>query len=1283
MIYLFNQTEELIDVIDKASLAEFTHTIELNQFDRSSFEIPVDYKPDIIKEAQFFGFQSRDRAFCLFRISEKSYDLGLTIEGIDRAESDLHSFTIEDKRPSGTADQVLRGILEGTGYQLGDTNRLTVNGKMSFYYISVRQALVKIIESYGCEFRVRYTFVENKIIGRYIDLYQRFGRKTGHQFEYGSNILNVTYEESSDEVVTALIGRGKGEQNTDDNGEATGGYGRRIQFKDVVWAVAKGDPVDKPAGQNYVANEAARNNYGLHQNGVIKHRFGVYTNENIEDPVELLKATYKELQRLSVPIATFKANLLDLANAIEQDIWIGDSVGIVRDQIGIAFEARIHKLVIDKLDDNRSVAELGDYQTLQAKDRTTRQQAIIDAVSGFSELLIEKAIADEVDRRDKEFDEKMRINKLEFDNALESAKAKAEEVKMELSDTIDQRFNSFKNGPLQEAKRRAEEALRNADASSLLAQEAKRIGLDSVVKLEEFKRQATNAQSALTWNLDTLKRTVISEANQASEYRRTTTEALSRMTGQMNGFATKSEVKQGIDGLTQAFAKMNVGGVNLLRNTSSLLIGDRSKGYWMSSSGGNGRAISVEALDPPKNMIKNMIRIIGNTNGGNKDLAQFVRLLIGEKYTVSCYARVASDSSNANVNLLFRSWANDTDLNQKFQKSISHKNWQKYSFTFTANAIENSIQFGQSGAGIIEICAPKIESGTLATDWSPALEDTEGIITEAKATFEQTADGLRTDLSAIQEYVNKDGQRQEVLQRYAREESARQVNAVREQISREYVGKSTYQEDVRGIERKFEGITNPKNGSIATQIAKYKISVDGRLTEITSLISGKANQTDFQRVQETSRLYERIIGSNENDISNKVARMALTNQLFQIEVSKNEGLKTVQRQIAGSWAVQNINSAGDLISGINLGANGHNRLDGKLTHITGETLIDKAVIKSAMVDKLKTANFEAGSVTTVVLDAEAVTAEKLKVDQAFFNKLVANEAYLSQLFAKQAFINRVQSVAIDASQVRSGILSGDRIYGGTIRGAEINGTNITGNSRITIGDNGFLRPTQEGGLQINVPETFNASKGIGVQLFGRNFGQIPKGMFIYNSPNWNGGNLIGESVADTLLTVKGLTSLCNLYRGQPLGGLPINSNFRYGDPVAEFHRISFIAWDSRYGQMYVNDGTNTNGSWWFKPDASASDKRLKTNIQDTDFEATDFVKKLKFKKFDWKPDKFGYKKPYTNVGLIAQDVEKLDSSLVYSQGENLALDDFRLGNIALKAIQELSQRIETLERKLA
>ncbi|MGO6481145.1 tail fiber domain-containing protein [Streptococcus pneumoniae] len=469
---------------------------------------------------------------------------------------------------------------------------------------------------------------------------------------------------------------------------------------------------------------------------------------------------------------------------------------------------------------------------------------------------VEAKVQAQIEAADKDFDQKVDKIKKDFNDQVELAKARAEEVKRELSDTINQRFNSFDNGPLKEAKRKAEEALRNAGASTLLAQEAKRIGLDSVARLEAFKSQTTSAQTALSGDLDALKRTIVNdirpkqaqaeteiakqvealsrtknelagastlfaqeakrieldsvarleafksqttsaqtalsgdldvlkqtiandirpkqaqaEAEIAKQvealsrtknelagvksaqatYKETTTRRLSELTNLANGKASKSELTQTAEELASRIASVQVGGINLLRNTASLLIGDRSKGCWMSSSGGNGRAISVEVLAPPKKMIKNMIRVIENTNGGNKDLTQLVRLRIGEKYTISCYARVASDSPNANVNLLFRSWANDTDLNRKFQKSISHKNWQKYSFTFTADAIENSIQFGQSGAGIIEICAPKIESGTLATDYSEAPEDIEGQISTVESTFKQRADSLEAGVSRLTE----------------------------------------------------------------------------------------------------------------------------------------------------------------------------------------------------------------------------------------------------------------------------------------------------------------------------------------------------------------------------------------------------------------------------------------------------------------------------------------------------------------------------------------------------
>lgn len=136
-----------------------------------------------------------------------------------------------------------------------------------------------------------------------------------------------------------------------------------------------------------------------------------------------------------------------------------------------------------------------------------------------------------------------------------------------------------------------------------------------------------------------------------------------------------------------------------------------------------------------------------------------------------------------------------------------------------------------------------------------------------------------------------------------------------------------------------------------------------------------------------------------------------------------EATRTQVTQLAGSYAIQNLNSAGDLINGINVGANGNNRITGRATHITGDTLIDNAVIKSAMIDKIKTANFEAGSVTTNILGAEAVTAEKVKFDTAFIQRLVSQQAFIDELFAKQATITRIQSIDITADHVKGGKLT--------------------------------------------------------------------------------------------------------------------------------------------------------------------------------------------------------------------------------------------------------------------
>ncbi|EJG36971.1 phage tail spike protein [Streptococcus pneumoniae] len=859
--------------------------------------------------------------------------------------------------------------------------------------------------------------------------------------------------------------------------------------------------------------------------------------------------------------------------------------------------------------------------------------------------------------------------------------------------------------------------------------------------------------------------------------------------------------------------------------------------------------------------------------------------------------------------------------------------WKYITFTYdysektNFDQLKTSLRFNLEGAtsGTAWVTGIKVEIGSVATDWSPAPEDADGLITEAKATFERTAQGLRTDLSAIQEYVNKDGQRQEALQRYTREESTRQAIAVRELVNRDFVGKATYQEDVKGINQRIEAVKTSANKDIASQIASYRQSVDGKFTDISSQIttykqdvggqiSGLSNRltsseqgtttqisnlsnrinsnkqgadnqisnlktqvatnkdnaerqmgrisdqvsankanadsqfanvtnqlvrkvetTDFQRVKETSKLYERILGNTENGIADKVARMALTNQLFQVEVGKvakggrnyirngqfkngsknwleyqsvnfglnfnyqhsqnpnnrnrpglhfyhdsqdvanffgiqqsfafdgvrgekvsvsllvskdggdsNSGLKvalhyiknkniigqewqnipspqitskykrftftftlsddvenlnlmlfgekgktinlyvtdvqlergsvatdykeapedtdeairSVQSQLTGSWAVQNINSAGDIISGINLGANGHNRFVGKLTHITGETLIDRAVIKSAMVDKLKTANFEAGSVTTTILDAEAVTAEKLKVDNALIRKLTANDAFIDQLISKRIFSTKVESVISSSTFLEA--------YQGRIGG-------------FTLG-----QFDQGGGRWISGVNQFSVGMGNGAgygvrTAFWANWGNN----WNYAGPKaWN-VNTDGKMYCRNEVGFYDQVDFSNSSR----------ANF-YGNTT--FSRSPVFSNGIELGSKDVlGDGWNPKGGrnavvWWNQVGSGSvkywmeqkSDRRLKENITDTAVKALDKINRLRMVAFD-----FIENKKHEEIGLIAQEAETIVPRIVSRDPENpdgyLHIDYTALVPYLIKAIQELNQKIEKMEKTIA
>ena len=494
------------------------------------------------------------------------------------------------------------------------------------------------------------------------------------------------------------------------------------------------------------------------------------------------------------------------------------------------------------------------------------------------------------------------------------------------------------------------------------------------------------------------------------------------------GYVAKAQHTEDVRSISRRFEELTEGGVNLLRNSATLLVGgDWRTGKWQATSGGNGTAQVVPATSSPSSLIKSMIRVVNNTVG-NKDLSQSaMALVVGQKYTVSCYARVAGDSPSPTVGLLIRSWANNNDTNRKLHKTISNRDWQRYSFTFTADVVANSIQFGQSGAGIVEICAPKIELGTVVTSWSPSPEDAtsyadtklaefrqsidgqlatvqaalstangsltsfnswkqsaqetlnkvgkvESGLNETKtslAEFKRTAEGLHTDLTAIQSYVNADGTRAEALRTYSREETVRQLTAERKLIEAGYVAKTQHAEDVRSISRRFEELKT----SSETRLAEFKQGIDGQFATMSSQIGESLKKTDISITPG-----QIVLGTG----------------------------KVVNGQTLASLFVQNPESMQAIT---------------KLMRITGDLIVDGSITgRDLAAGAITTPHLAAGAVTAEVLGANAVTADKVKADDALLEKLTAGEALLRKLMAKDAFINRLQSIDFTAEQVKGGML---------------------------------------------------------------------------------------------------------------------------------------------------------------------------------------------------------------------------------------------------------------------
>lgn len=354
IMYLLDKQQNIIKAISDGIL-EAKMTEEINAADKLVFSLVQNQRlPSVIYYICIPA--TRGNAFLTFKIiSESVKDDRIEYTCIESAYDELKSYTyLKDVRPQDkTAGEMLNIALAGTRWEAGHVEETTRN-QTNFYYISTLEALQKIVELFKVEltFSIVIDPIQNRIVRRQVNLYNQQGERTGKRFEYGSNLLSVTREESSENLVTALVGRGKGEQVSEGQDGGPDGYGRRIMFTDVVWSKANGNPTDKPAGQEYVEDKEATRLYGFDDG---KPRIGITVFEDIEDVNQLINATWAALQEAKRPKVSFKASALDVG-----DLGLGDTVAIIRHELNIEYFTRVYKVEHDLLDKNNNVIELGD-----------------------------------------------------------------------------------------------------------------------------------------------------------------------------------------------------------------------------------------------------------------------------------------------------------------------------------------------------------------------------------------------------------------------------------------------------------------------------------------------------------------------------------------------------------------------------------------------------------------------------------------------------------------------------------------------------------------------------------------------------------------------------------------------------------------------------------------------------------------------------------------------------------------------------------------------------------
>ena len=946
---------------------------------------------------------------------------------------------------------------------------------------------------------------------------------------------------------------------------------------------------------------------------------------------------------------------------------------------------------------------------------------ITKKIQQFSEF--EKQLQNQIEEADKEFDRKVQGIKDEFTDGIEQAKALSEENKQILFNKIDNQLSEFDRNyqsTLEDQRERIERInkhTQNAVSTAAYGQAlAEKASADAKSALEygQFSYGLANSNftkiSRINDTIETLARK--SELDPINDRLSITESKIEIQAGQITeklsrtevdrlvndkGFQTYTQVqntvKKSVDGFQQTISRIEtklrdvIRNDNLLQNSSIITAGNGLDGTWrLNQSGGSGKTEVVSLTDAPHTAIKKAIRIVNNTNGWNKDIAQSVNLIVGEKYTISCWARVITPSAN----LLMRSWTTN-DNNRSMNKSITNTDWVRYQFTFTADAVVNSIQFGQSGSGSLEICGMKIEHSDRMTDYDISSSEIVSIVEfndvrdtvsshtqtlqrqdQAISQVIQTADGL---VSRVSNFLDDFNLVYDPTNFSKWEKTAAEVDVIEVQSNTKLL-RITSTGNTSNV---YRGFRVPLNTSTFTKDEKisYRMfvwvdvvpdaplvmdlwSADGGLasTPITLTQKGQQVITGTFTINKTSNKgkefpLEILLAKNGQVAIGQISliRGDVPPKKFTDNTSTQDVVtQTRVAQLSDSYAIQTLTSSGAVTSQINLSPSDF-LIEANKIRLKGKTLADEITAIDGYFKRLFVGDARIGKLNTDIIESNSITADKVIMDSAMAKKIVSSDVFTDQLAAKNAFINKLRSVVVSAT-----LLEG---FKGRIGGFQI-GTHdkdpsvywLTGQNQFDVGMSNGSSAWGQTALWVNWGNDWN--KPGNSAWYVKRTGE----MYCKNTAHfWNTPVVHGN------LRVGG-----NIYY--------INDNDKTGGYW--MYSPAFKKIDKSKGYLYFYDFDEKQTDW-IPLNKEISDRRYKTNIQDSKVSALEVITRLKT---------YSYRKEYDDkiedisCGIMAQDIQKYVPEAFYENPDGAySYRTFELVPYLIKAIQELNQKLEKVNER--